>query len=102
MRSIMTKDEFTKYWLPARRFEIPRGGVEASRQLATRLGFSYPESGSWKLIPLTYELKNILRGLAGPHRETLNKIYQIKRRHKYEQKRRAYLRQIKQDDRHTK
>lgn len=97
----MTKDEFIQYWIPARRFETLKNGTEASQQLATRLGYPYPKAGSWNQIPLTAELKGRLTALAGPYRETLLKIAQIKREYNA-QKRGTHLPQTKQDDRSPK
>lgn len=108
----MTKDEFTQYWIPARNMiekwegVPPHGdGLKSSEALAKKLGLPYPYVGHWRVIPLTDQLRTILQGITGPHYETLLKIYQIRReqneqqRRIVRQKRRADLRQIKQDNR---
>jgi len=84
----MTDDEFTQYWLPARIALASRGedddvhGFDHSMKLGKKLGINYLNAGDWKLIHLTPELKIILLGITGPHRETMLKIYQIKRKRK--------------------
>ena len=75
----MNKDEFTHYWLPARRLESTGDGLTASQLLAKKLGIKYDQSGDWRKIRFTPQLKNLLLGLVGPHRETIIKIYQIRK-----------------------
>lgn len=53
--------------------------LEASQQMAKKLGITYPEWGHWKQIPFTPELKNILLAMVSPHGKTMLKIYQIKK-----------------------
>lgn len=79
----MTEAEFRQYWSPARNtFGGWKGNNEdekhPSKQLAAALGIDYPQLGYWEQIELTDELKTVLLGLAGPYRETLLKIYQIR------------------------
>lgn len=104
----MTNEEFTLYWEPARNTFGNFKGKAASRDhpsylMSEALGLYYPSLGYWHYIELTDDLKNILLALVSPYRETMLKIYQIRRdqdeqqRH-VRQKRRADLRQIKQDD----
>jgi len=83
----MTHDEFRQYWEPARNtFGLPKppGSQETGYEhpaylLARAIGVSYRDLGHWKFIPLTDELKDLLKALAGPHRETMLKIHQIRK-----------------------
>lgn len=101
----MTEAEFRQYWRPARdTFGTWKGHCHnkdekhPSKQLAAALGLDYPQLGYWQYIELTEDLKNILLLLTSPHRETLLKVYQI-RKDFNEQKHRTHLHQAKQADR---
>ncbi len=109
----MTHEEFTLYWKPARdTFGKGKNDENFKRHpsyfLAKAIGVDYPCPGHWDQLELTEDLKNKLLALVGPHRETMLRIYQIKREYHEQQKlaikqkRRADLRQIKQDDRDAK
>jgi len=78
----MTDKEYTQYWKPARDIF---GGWKSNEDnhpsflLAKAIGVNYPELGWWKNVELTDELKNLLLALASPYRETMLKIYQIRK-----------------------
>lgn len=79
----MTNEEFTLYWEPARNTFGPFKGKSGSKDhpsylMSKALGIHYPALGYWAHIALTDDLKNILLLLAGPYRDTMLKIYQIK------------------------
>lgn len=80
----MTTEEFNLYWRPARdtfgSFKGKVGNVDhPSYLLAKAVGVHYPRLAYWNEVVLTDDLKNILLALVSPYRDTLLKIYQIKK-----------------------
>lgn len=77
----MTPDDFHGYWAPACRAlaDTPLADFAGSKLIAEVLGLEYPHSGYWQEIPLTEEMKGLLCALAGPHGQTLLKVYRIRK-----------------------
>lgn len=75
----MTKDEFRQYWMPARDQFDGEINLHRSKKLASLLGLPYPKMAAWGNIKLTDQLKHQLKMLAGPHRDTIIRMMELKR-----------------------
>jgi len=75
----MTHQEACQYWFPARD-NVGASDVRGSRDLAKLLGYKYPVAGYHAWIKLPPNLKNVLRGLAGPNKEFVLKVLETQRK----------------------
>lgn len=76
----MTEEELKRYWAPARALAPhSRTLTYASAALADQLGIPYLGLGHWTEIELTPQLRTILIGLVGPHRETILKMLEAQK-----------------------
>jgi len=77
----MTEDEFEEYWRkPRDLFEPGSGnGTISSKKMAALFGIDYKHAKYWEVIPLTEDMKRVLKFLAGPNRHTIIKAMEARR-----------------------